>query len=205
MSSRFRNQGGAALKACASLLVILSYSTLTLAARFPIVESVSVQGSGAADFASGIAYDHQGAVVVSGSTSGTLGGPYQGATDAFAAKFDAAGQPLYISQFGTTAFDAANDVATDTDGNIFVAGVTAGSIDGTSAGNMDAFVRKYNSAGELQWTKQFGSSSSDAANGVAVDPAGNVWVTGQTDGAFRWSVPRRQRLLCEKNTTPPGT
>ena len=184
MSSTSRIYNRAASKAFASLLVVLFYSTFTLAARFPIIESVSVQGSGTTDFVSGIAYDPHGAILVSGSTAGSLGGPYQGATDAFAGKFDAAGQPLYISQFGTTAFDASNDVATDADGNMFVAGSTAGSLEGASAGNIDAFVRKFNSAGELQWTKQFGTSTSDAANGVAVDPSGNVWVTGQTDGAL---------------------
>jgi hypothetical protein len=155
-----------------------------LAARFPILETVALQGSGTTDFISGIAYDHKGAVLVSGSTTGALGGPYQGATDAYAGKFDAAGQELYIRQFGTTAYDASNDVATDTEGNIFVAGSTAGAIDGTSAGNFDAFLRKYNSAGELQWSKQFGTSTGDTANGVVADAAGNVWVTGQTDGAL---------------------
>jgi hypothetical protein len=184
MSSSSQIYSGAVLKAFTALLIALSYSTSTLAARFSIIESVSAQGSGTGDVASGIAYDQQGAVVVSGSTQGSLGGPYLGATDAFVGKFDTAGQQLYIHQFGTTAFDASNDVAVDTDGNIFVAGGTAGSIEGDSAGSLDAFVRKYNSAGELQWTSQFGTSSNDTANGVAVDSAGNVWVTGQTDGAL---------------------
>src|SRR4051812_31717734 len=171
-------------KTCACLIVALSYSTISFAARFPIVEWVSLQGFGTTDFSTGVAFDQQGAVLVSGSTSGALGGPYQGATDAFAQKIDAAGAELFTRQFGTTSYDASNDVATDADGNIFVAGATFGALEGASAGNSDAFVRKYNSAGDLQWTKQFGTSTGDAANGVAVDSAGNVLVTGQTDGAL---------------------
>jgi hypothetical protein len=184
MSSSSRIYYCAVPRAFASLLVALFYSTFTQAARFPIIESVSVQGSGARDFASGIAYDQQGAVVVSGNTTGTLGETYLGATDAFAGKFDADGQQLYIRQFGTTASDTSNDVAVVGDSNIFVVGGTDGNLEGASAGITDAFVRKYNSAGELQWANQFGTSSIEMANGVAVDLAGNVWVTGQTDGAL---------------------
>jgi hypothetical protein len=150
MSSSSKVYSRAVSNAFTSLLIALSYSTFALAARFSIIESVSVQGSGTGDVASGIAYDQQGAVVISGSTQGNLGGPYLGATDAFVGKFDTAGQQLYIRQFGTTAFDASNDVAVYTDGNIFVAGETAGSIEGDGAGSLGAFVREYNSAGELQ-------------------------------------------------------
>src|SRR4051812_39674185 len=113
MASASQICNGAAAKAGASLLLAISCSTFALAVTFPIVESVSLQGSGTTDVASGIAYDHHGAVAVSGSTTGSLGGPYQGATDAFVGKFDAAGAELYIHQFGTTAFDASTDVATD--------------------------------------------------------------------------------------------
>ena len=51
----------------------------------------------------------------------------------------------------------------------------------SSTGNSDAFIRKYNSAGELQWTKQFGTSTGDAANGIAIDPSGNFLLAANQD------------------------
>jgi len=81
--------------------------------------------------------------------------------------------------------DYANGVATDSSGNVYVAGVTYGGLDwNTSAGANDLFVVKYNSNGTKEWTKQLGSASSDYANGVATDSSGNVYVTGDTYGGL---------------------
>jgi len=47
--------------------------------------------------------------------------------------------------------DYANGVATDSSGNVYVAGDTYGGLDGnTSAGYNDLFVVKYNSSGTKQ-------------------------------------------------------
>ena len=57
-----------------------------------------------------------------------------------------------------------------------------------SAGDKDAFVRKYDASGVELWTKQFGSPESDRALGVAVDATGNVYVAGKTWGALPGQV-----------------
>ena len=54
--------------------------------------------------------------------------------------------------------DLGASVATDTSGNIFVSGWTAGNLDGTNAGLKDAFVSKYTSGGSLSWTSQLGTT-----------------------------------------------
>jgi len=88
-------------------------------------------------------------------------------------------------QLGTSSSDSAFGVATDSSGNVYVAGQTQGGLDGnTSAGNYDLFVVKYNSSGTKQWTKQLGTSSKDNATGVATDSSGNVYVTGSTEGGM---------------------
>ncbi len=53
-------------------------------------------------------------------------------------------------QLGTSGDDQANGVATDSSGNVYVTGFTQGGLDGTSAGNFDIFVVKYNSSGTKQ-------------------------------------------------------
>ncbi|MCH8979561.1 MAG: SBBP repeat-containing protein, partial [Armatimonadetes bacterium] len=64
------------------------------------------------------------------------------------------------------------------------AGGTSGTLPGqTSAGNFDAFVRKYDADGNEVWTRQFGGSGSDRASGISVDASG-VYVAGSTTGTL---------------------
>ena len=68
---------------------------------------------------------------------------------------------------------------------IYITGRTEGSLDSNNnLGSYDGFLVKYNSSGKKQWTKQFGTSSTDWANGVAIDSSGNIVVTGYTDGSL---------------------
>ena len=86
---------------------------------------------------------------------------------------------------GTSTYDIAKGVATDSSGNVYVAGHTFGGLDGnSSAGERDLFVVKYDSSGTKQWTRQLGTSSGDYAEGVATDSSGNVYVTGYTTGGL---------------------
>src|SRR5262245_52429037 len=85
----------------------------------------------------------------------------------------------WIDQFGTADADEAWGVAVDGAGSVYVAGTTAGVLPGqNSAGGVDAFVRKYDSAHNEAWTRQFGTSGNDRAFDVAVDAIGNVYVAG---------------------------
>ena len=48
----------------------------------------------------------------------------------------------------------------------------------------DAYVNKIDSSGNLVWGTYLGGSTADQSTAVAVDGAGNVYVTGTTGGAF---------------------
>jgi hypothetical protein len=75
-------------------------------------------------------------------------------------------------------------VATDASGNVYVAGLTNGGLDGnTLTGNYDFFVTKYNSSGVKQYTRQLGVAEQDTfGRSVATDANGNVYVSGSTRG-----------------------
>ncbi|MEN6319722.1 MAG: SBBP repeat-containing protein [Syntrophaceae bacterium] len=89
------------------------------------------------------------------------------------------------TQLGTTSDDVGRGVAVDASGNVFVTGVTLGSLDGnTNAGYSDIFLVKYDAAGGKQWTRQLGTTNYDYSQGVAVDTNGNVYVTGYTSGSL---------------------
>ncbi len=130
--------------------------------------------------------DNTSAVVVVGYTRGSLEGTNTspGVDDVFVRKYDNSGNVLWTDQFGTSSSDQALAVAVDSDYNILVAGQTFGSLSGSNFGNGDAFVRKYNSAGNALWTKQFGSFGSDSANGVAIDSNDQIVVAGHTQGGL---------------------
>jgi len=138
------------------------------------------------DYGSAIAADGLGSIYVAGRTSGDLFGPNAGGAaggaDAYLTKYDAAGNQLWSHQFGTPGSDEATGVVSDGFGSVYVAGFTEGSLSGTYLGRNDAFVSKYNEAGTLLWSRQWGTSDYDLAFGVAVDRAGNVYITGATKG-----------------------
>ena len=74
-----------------------------------------------------------------------------GANDPFLFKYNSSGTKQWTKQFGTSNVDEAIGVATDSSGNVYVTGYTAGGLDGnTSAGNYDLFVVKYNDNGTKQ-------------------------------------------------------
>jgi uncharacterized protein (UPF0548 family) len=134
----------------------------------------------AEDFANAV--DADGNVYVAGYTYGTLPGQTSaGGYDAFVRKYDADGNHVWTHQFGTSSFDYALGVSVDAIG-VYVAGGTYGTLLGqTSAGGCDAFVRTYDADGNHVWTRQFGTSSIDLADGVSVDATG-VYVAGRTYG-----------------------
>jgi hypothetical protein len=144
-------------------------------------------GTSSHDFANAIATDAHGNVYVIGESTGALEGANAGGTDAFIRSYDSKGTLRWTRQFGTSSDDHATGVATDAAGNVYAAGSTRGDLNGANAGNADAFIRSYDSNGAHRWTRQFGTSSTDRATGVATDAHGNVYASGYTYGALEGS------------------
>ena len=136
-------------------------------------------GTSATDFSQSVSADGLGNVYISGLIERS-GVPY----DAFVSKFDAAGNHQWTKELGTSATDQFNGVSADRLGNVYVSGFTQGSLGGPNAGDRDAFVSKYDSAGILQWTRQLGTTASDESTGVSADGLGNVFISGETAGSF---------------------
>lgn len=90
----------------------------------------------------------------------------------------------WTRQLGTSGYDVSNSVAVDGAGNAYINGWTAGNLDGTNAGVFDAFLARYNANGSLAWTRQLGTSGNDGSTSVAVDRAGNAYISGWTTGSL---------------------
>jgi hypothetical protein len=166
-----------------------------------IVYSTFLGGSGS-DGGKGIAVDGSGNAYVTGVTDsatfpGVTGSSIQpvnggGTADAFVTKINAAGSAIVYSTFlGGSASDECHAIAVDGSGNAYVTGATASTtFPGVTAGSIqpaygggpyDAFVTKINPAGTaILYSTFLGRSGLDDAFGIAVDGAGNAYVTGAT-------------------------
>lgn len=130
----------------------------------------------------GIVIGSDGSLYLTGTTTGSLDGINPGETDAWIAKYDNTGTEVWVKQLGTPGIDTSNSIAIDNSGNLYIAGSTQGALTGSAEGDGDAWVAKYDSTGNQVWVQQFGSVAQDVANAVAVDNAGHVYLTGQTQG-----------------------
>jgi uncharacterized repeat protein (TIGR01451 family) len=95
---------------------------------------------------------------------------------------------VYSSFLGGSDQDRGNGIAVDSSGNAYIAGQTSSAdfptgspLQMVSAGPSDAFVSKLNASGSaLVYSTYLGGSSSDLAMSIAVDNAGNAYITGLT-------------------------
>ncbi len=115
-----------------------------------------------------------------------------GSSDVYILKQDANGNTLWAKKFGSTTADYAGGVAIDNSGNVIVTGSFAGTVDFdpsaaifnmTSAGSTDICVLKLDVNGNFIWARAMGGTSTDYGLSVTVTSAGDVYTTGQFNGA----------------------
>src|SRR5262249_3041942 len=81
-------------------------------------------GTSASDVATAVSADGLGGVFVTGWTGGALGGPSNGGSDAWLARYDAVGNQVWITQLGSPQSDTAYAVAADRQGGVYIGGGT---------------------------------------------------------------------------------
>ncbi|HKV37362.1 MAG TPA: SBBP repeat-containing protein [Pyrinomonadaceae bacterium] len=115
-------------------------------------------------------------------------------TNSFLTKFNAQGNSfLYSTYLMGNNVDEAGDVAVDDDNNIYVAGATGSTnfplmnaYQAYNAGIFDGFLMKFHwlrpdpGAYELVYSTYFGGYETDMATNIALDSAGNAYLTGST-------------------------
>ncbi len=125
------------------------------------------------------------------TTLGAFDTSYNGGFgDVFVAKLSADGGNLdYATFLGGFSQDYVSGIEVDENGHAYVAGdtlssdfpTTPGALDTTLSGAVDGFVVKLNAGGgSLGYATFLGGSDHETATAMAMDRAGNVYVTGQT-------------------------
>jgi len=144
-----------------------------------------------------IAVDASGNILVTGYTESAdfpvvneFDNSRNGSQDAFVAKISPDGHLLWSSYLGGNGNDGGEAVAVDGAGNVWVAGwtessgwISGGFDESYGGGILDGFVAKISPDGQLLWSSCLGGGGNDAAFGIAVDLAGNGFVTGQIESS----------------------
>jgi hypothetical protein len=106
-------------------------------------------------------------------------------SEVFLVKYDALGNILWAKNAVGGTSDFASEVATDANGNIFIAGyfkslnITFGSITLPNiGGNFDVFIAKYNTSGNIVWAKSYGGSDADYAYSLSTLGNGDIVMAG---------------------------
>jgi hypothetical protein len=162
----------------------------------PTLSYSTYLGGRANDRGSAIAVDNSGNAYITGftgssnfPTKGAIQPSSAGGDDVFVTKLNSTGTALvYSTYLGGSNSDVGNGIAVDGAGNAYVTGSTTSAnfptknpIQAHLNGSEDAFVLTLNPAGTaLVYSTYLGGSNSDAGNGIAVDGAGNAYVTGTT-------------------------
>jgi photosystem II stability/assembly factor-like uncharacterized protein len=159
-----------------------------------IFYSTFLGGSGPNN-AHGIAVDASGNAYVTGETTtddfpvrAALQPTHLGHLDAFLTKFSPGGSIVFSTYFGGVTDDAALGIALGADGSIYLTGWTysvdfpiINALRPYPLGGGDAFIAKFTPDGSgLVWSTLLGGTGVDAGTAIAVDGAGNVFVTGRT-------------------------
>jgi hypothetical protein len=164
-------------------------------------------GSYADDRGLDIAVDKEGAVYITGFTASPEfpvtpgayqtnygGGAILNGGDAFVSKISPDGSQLLWSTFlGGTADEYARSLVVASDGSVIVTGSTtslnfplARELQNERSGPRDIFVSHISADGsQLLFSTYLGGTGTDEGNGIAIDPANNVYISGTTtNGTF---------------------
>lgn len=133
----------------------------------------------------GVATDAAGNTYEALAAEGAIDGQANaGLKDVVLIKYGPTGTKLWTREFGTPGTDRAYGLQLDPQGHPVVVGYTKGNFDGTHAGNTsdDIFVVKVDPEGNREWATQVGTAAADRGYGLAIDPAGSIYVGGYTKG-----------------------
>lgn len=144
-----------------------------------------------------VAADANGNVYLAGTSASTSNiafnghqNTYGGNWDLFLVKFNSSCTRLWATYYGGSGVENyETSLATDTNGNIYLAGNTLstsniafnGHQNTFGGGDYDAFLVKFNTGGTPLWATYYGGINKERVNSIATDVNGNIYITGETE------------------------
>lgn len=134
----------------------------------------------------GAAQDYLGSIHYNGTflyAAGITSSFGAGSNDLWIVKTDAAGNPVWMKTYGTTAAEGREwdtEGLPTPDGGFIIAGATTNTL--LTAGAQDILVVKVDAAGVVQWAKTYGGTGDQFSEGIVSTPDGGYMVVGTTYG-----------------------
>ena len=165
-------------QSCSAGTVILKYNSSSTRQWTVVINSNYSKGHG-------IVSDTSGNTFITGYAKNTFNSvSITGEKDLFLTKYNTSGTHQWSKLLGSTSDDVGNEIVMDSSGNLYITGYTEGILDnGTTSGERDLVITKYDSSGNNSWAKQIGNTRSEGRS-IALDSSGNAYVAGYTYGDF---------------------
>lgn len=179
-----------------SLLALLALMSVTGTAVSQSFTWAAAKNISCCSSVNGFAFDNAGNMLVAGTFYGDnyVGANYITSStpfkyNSFVAKTSKSGAVLWVKTIGSNESSTVQRIATDAAGNVFLSGYYQVDLvyDGSTlpcSGQNDAFIMKINSSGALQWWDHTIGTGSEFFYDVAVNPAGDAYVTGKFAGSM---------------------
>lgn len=166
-----------------------------------------------ADIGNAVAFDNAGNVIVTGQFKMTaqfdalsitaMNNPLgQSSIDVFTAKYNLAGNLLWLKKGSAEQTDRGIDVTTDDNGNVYVTGMFSDTITFDSQHNNvmynSIFLIKYNAAGQELWFRKIGGGQYNAVYGIATNQS-NIYICGDFSSNMVFFGSPNHSLSCGNN------
>ncbi|MBC7696668.1 MAG: SBBP repeat-containing protein [Burkholderiales bacterium] len=114
----------------------------------------------------------------------------------FIAKYSSSGEAIWAKNFGTSLQDEGKSICTDINGNVYITGSfyyynSNGymmNLDNNNSiinrGGKDSYLIKYDSLGNILWSKGVGGINYDEGNSVRCDVSGNIYLAGYSRSPY---------------------
>jgi hypothetical protein len=116
----------------------------------------------------------------------------KGKTDAFIAKYDAAGKYIWAKGYGSTGSETGRTIEIQ-ENTLYVGGIFSGIMDAdptsevrefSSKGQTDFYLSKFDTDGNFTWSNAFGDVDYDYIQSISIDTEKNVFLTGSFRGTI---------------------
>ncbi|MGB7338383.1 MAG: alpha/beta hydrolase-fold protein [Phototrophicaceae bacterium] len=157
--------------------------TAMLSAEGEILWMIQIGGDGE-DKGQAVDVANDGTIYTAGMTTSILIDNSGGGIDAVIIELTGAGEVIQIHQFGTSEWDEITGAIVDTNDNLIVTGFTALDLAGNIVGDKDMFMAVFDVNFEIIFIEQIGTNLNDKGAAITLNDAGDILITGYTDGEF---------------------